>query len=405
MLDGDPFLYFSDLLVLMVLVVPVYFALPWVWARQLLLGLTGAYLLFLVAPRLLSLYVVFWVGIYLLQLAATLWRDRSYSWVWTTVLVLLALAPMLIWKMAPEWSVVGFNLRANGFVDWLSPWTGTIDRVRNLILPIGLSFATFRAVDQLVKVRLEIVEPLRPLRQFAYGFFPTVLVIGPVIEYTEVEDGLNRRTRWDPQDTLSGLLTVGVGAIKVFVFAYLLRGSQDVFAIGSQDGSPLDYWLELIMFAWYFYFNFSGFSDIAIGCARVFGFRLAPNFNNPYLKTNPQDFWNSWHMSLTRFAQRNVFVPMGGMRARTQYAAIAATMMVIALWHDLSVPLVIFGLYHTAGLIGHRWWVARHPVPATRGIARTLGAWTLFFVYYLLSLPLLMLELDVVPDFYERLLG
>ena len=157
------------------------------------------------------------------------------------------------------------------------------------------------------------------------------------------------------------------------------------------------------MFAWYFYFNFSGFSDMAIGCARVFGFRLAPNFNNPYLKTNPQDFWNSWHMSLTRFAQRNVFVPMGGMRARTQYVAIFATMMVIALWHDLSIPLVIFGLYHSAGLILHRWWVGRHPVPVDRGVPRRVGAWLLFFGFYLISLPLLMVDLSSLPDFYARL--
>ncbi len=313
--------------------------------------------------------MVFWLGIYLLQLGATLWRDRQASWVWTGTLVVLALSPMVVWKLAPEWSVIGFNVEMNGFVDWLSPWTGAIDRVRNLILPIGLSFATFRAVDQLVKVRLEIIPPLTPLHQFAYGFFPTVLIIGPVIEYTEISDGLDRRTRWDPQDTLSGVLTIALGAVKVFVCAYLLRGSQAVFALDTRSGSPLDYWLELIMFAWYFYFNFSGFSDMAIGCARVFGFRLAPNFNNPYLKTNPQDFWNSWHMSLTRFAQRNVFVPMGGMRARTQYIAIAATMMVIALWHNISIPLVLFGLYHTAGLIGHRWWVARHPVPEDRSVA------------------------------------
>jgi alginate O-acetyltransferase complex protein AlgI len=404
MLDGDPFVYFSDLLVLLVLVVPVYYVTPWAPARQLLLGLTGAYLLFLIAPRLLALYVLLWVGVYLLQLASTVWRDRPASWVWTTVLVLLALTPMVVWKLAPEWSVFGFNLRMNAFVDRLSPWTGAIDNVRDLILPIGLSFATFRAVDQLVKVRLEIVPPLRPLQQLAYGFFPTVLVIGPVIEYTEVVDGLDRRGRWNPQDTVSGLLTIGVGVLKVFVLAYLLRGSQDVFSLGTRTGSPLSYWGELIMFAWYFYLNFSGFSDMAIGCARVLGFRLAPNFNNPYLKTNPQDFWNSWHMSLTRFAQRNVFVPMGGMRARTQYVAIAATMMVIALWHDLSIPLVVFGIYHTAGLVIHRWWAARHPAPAERSLLRRVGAWAPFYLFYLLSLPLLMLDLSSLPDFYARLL-
>ncbi len=403
MLDGDPFLYFSDLLVLMVVVVPLYFMTPWAPARQLLLGLAGAYLLFLIAPRLLGFYLVFWLGAYLLQLAATRWRDRPSSWVLTTLLVLLTLAPLVVWKLRPEWSVTEFNVSMNAFVDRLSPWTGAIDRVRDLILPIGLSFATFRAIDQIVKVRLEIVPPLPPLHQFAYGFFPSVLIIGPVIEYTEIDDGLDRRVRWDPRDTVSGTLTIGLGAVKVFVLAYLLRGSQDVFSLSTRGGSPLAYWLELVMFALYFYFNFSGFSDMAIGSARIFGFRLAPNFNNPYLKTNPQAFWNSWHMSVTRFAQRNVFVPLGGMRAKTQYVAIIATMMVIALWHDLTIPLVIFGLYHSAGLIVHRWWVARHPVPQPRSPVRRAGANALLFVFYLLSLPLLLLDLTALPDFYGRL--
>ncbi|WP_067440416.1 MBOAT family O-acyltransferase [Nocardioides jensenii] len=403
MLDTDPFVYFSDLLVLMAVVVPIYYLVPWAWARQLVLGLTGSYLTFLIAPRLLLFFVIFWLLVYGLQHAATLFRDRRASWVWTTLLIGLALTPMLAWKLFPEWAVPDFNERFHELVTWLNPWTGAIDRVRSLILPIGLSFATFRAIDQLIKVRLEIVEPLSPLRQFAFAFFPSVLVIGPVIEYTEIEEGLTRRTRWDPQDTLSGLLTIALGAVKVFGAAYLLRGSQGVFALETRDGSPLEYWLELAMYAWYFFFNFSGFSDMAIGCARIFGYRLAPNFNNPYLKTNPQDFWNSWHMSLTRFAQRNVFVPMGGMRARTQYVAIAATMMVIALWHDVSVPLVIFGVYHSVGLIAHRRWVASRPVSADRSLARRVGANVVFFGYFLLSLPLLSLELATLPDFYGRL--
>jgi alginate O-acetyltransferase complex protein AlgI len=403
MLDGDPFRYFADLLVLLVVAVPAFFLAPFTWLRQLILGLTGAYLTFLIAPRLLLFFLLFWLGIFVLQHAAALWRDHRAGWVWTTVLIVAALAPMVLWKLFPEWFVTGFNLRMDRGVNWLSPWVGAIDRVRNIILPIGLSFATFRAVDQLIKVRLEIVPPLTPLQQFSFGFFPSVLVIGPVIEYTEIDHGLRTRQRWNPEDTLSGILTVALGAFKVFVVAYLLRGSQDVFALRTHSGSPLDYWLELVMYALYFYFNFAGYSDMAIGCARIFGFRLAPNFNNPYLKTNPQEFWNSWHMSLTRFAQRNVFVPMGGMRARTQYVAIVATMMVIALWHDLSIPLVIFGIYHSAGLVLHRMWTARRPVPRPRPLPRRVGANAALFLFVLVSLPLLDLQLSAVPTFYGRL--
>ena len=404
MLDGDPFTYFSDLLVLFVVVLPAYFLTPWSWLRQLLLGLSGAYLIFLIAPRLLLFYLLFWFVIFVLQYASVLFRDKRASWVWTTLLIGLALAPMVVWKLWPEWSVTQFNLKMNTAVTDTNQWLGAIDRVRNLILPIGLSFATFRAVDQIIKVRLEIVPPLNPLRQFAFGFFPPVQVIGPVIEYTEIEDGLGRRVRFDANDFLSGVLSIAIGAVKVFLFAYLLRNSSDVFLLATHDGAAWQYWVELALYAGYFYFNFSGFSDMAIGSARLLGFKLAPNFNNPYLKTNPQDFWNAWHMSLTRFAQRNVFVPMGGMRARTQYSAIVATMMVIALWHGLSIPLVIFGLYHSAGLVSHRVWVSRHPVPSPRPLLRRIGANVVFLIYFLISLPLLELHLSQLSTFYERLL-
>jgi D-alanyl-lipoteichoic acid acyltransferase DltB (MBOAT superfamily) len=349
---------------------------------------------------------LFWLMVFVLQHVAALGRDRRFSWVLTTVLIGLTLTPMLVWKLWSDWSVPEFNVRFDALVAWVSPWVGSIDRVRSLILPIGLSFATFRAVDQLIKVRLEIVEPLSPLRQFSFAFFPSVLVIGPVSEYTEIEDGLGDRPRWDPQDTLSGILTMALGAFKVFGLAYLLRGGQDVFSLATRDGSPAAYWLELVMYAGYFYFNFSGFSDMAIGSARVLGYRLAPNFNNPYLKTNPQDFWNSWHMSLTRFAQRNVFVPMGGMRARTQYLAIIATMMVIALWHDLSIPLVIFGIYHSLGLVAHRRWQAGRAAAAgsaERGWVGRVGATAALFAFVTISLPLLSLQLSSLPHFYGRL--
>src|SRR5690242_18118186 len=152
MLDSDPFVYFSDLLVLMVAVVPLYFLAPWAWFRQLLLGLTGVYLTFLIAPRLLAFYVLFWLMVFVLQHVAALGRDRRFSWVLTTVLIGLTLTPMLVWKLWSDWSVPEFNVRFDALVAWVSPWVGSIDRVRSLILPIGLSFATFRAVDQLIKV-------------------------------------------------------------------------------------------------------------------------------------------------------------------------------------------------------------------------------------------------------------
>src|ERR1700709_1708502 len=124
MLDGDPFLYFSDLLVLFIVVLPVYFLTPWSWLRQLLLGVTGAYLIFLIAPRLLLFYLLFWVLIFVLQYASTLLRDKRFSWIWTTLLIGLALAPMVIWKLSPEWSVTQFNVKMNTAVTDTNQWLG-----------------------------------------------------------------------------------------------------------------------------------------------------------------------------------------------------------------------------------------------------------------------------------------
>src|SRR5205085_1771639 len=109
MLDGDPFVYFSDLLALLVVVLPASYLLPWVRARQGLLAGTGAYLIFLIAPRLLLFYVGFWALVYVLQRGATLFRDHPAGWVWTSTLIGTALTPMVVWKLAPEWAVTQFN--------------------------------------------------------------------------------------------------------------------------------------------------------------------------------------------------------------------------------------------------------------------------------------------------------
>ena len=195
-----------------------------------------------------------------------------------------------------------------------------------------------------------------------------------------------------------------MGLVKVFVISYVLQPSGEIL-VRFREAAWWETWIELFVFALYFLVNFSGFSDIAIGAARLFGFRLKPNFNNPYMKTTPQEFWNNWHMSLTRFAQRNVFVPLGGMRKDHQFRALFATIMVIALWHDITVPLVLFGLYHAAGLIGHRLLIQRRP-------PRADPHWTLraakigsVFVFVSLSFPMLLIGLDDLGDFYSRLIG
>jgi D-alanyl-lipoteichoic acid acyltransferase DltB (MBOAT superfamily) len=402
MLNFDSFAYFADLLAIAVVVVPVFYLLRRPRHRRILLTLVGVYLLFVIAPRLALFYAAFWMGVFVLQRVLARWRDGDASTMVMWVSVVVALTPMVVWKLWPAGFVLEFNLALNGWLRTLAGPVGQMDAIRQIILPLGLSFATFRAVDLLVQTYLGAVDGLPLDRLLFFGFFPPVQMIGPVMEYKEIAARSDTKHRLSSDDVLDGGLQIIVGLIKVFVLAWPLQTSIQVFA--AYDANPAYLiWFELFLFAWFFYFNFAGYSDLAIGVSRLFGFELKPNFASPFTKTNPQDFWNSWHMSLTRFAQRNVFVPLGGMRRRSQYLAIVATIMVIALWHDLTLPLIIFGIYHAIGLVAHRYSVGVRPARPESGIAALKPV--ALFTFVMLSLPLLVIDIGDVGGFYAALVG
>jgi D-alanyl-lipoteichoic acid acyltransferase DltB (MBOAT superfamily) len=404
LLDFDSFEFFANLFVVFALVIPVYRLAKSVLFRRLLLGLTGLYLLWLIAPRLALFYLVFWLLVGLAQRLIAATAERRYgTWVFAASMVLV-LAPMVIWKVWTEGFVLDFNLWGDSAVRAVTGKWGAIDLSRDIILPLGLSFSTFRGLDLLIKSYLGAVAALRPDEVFFYGFFPPVQLIGPVIQYTEIRDAVRPGRADLTQDLREGVLLVASGLFKVFVISYPLQSSSQVFGALDENSVPL-LWLGLLMFTMYFFFNFAGYSDLAVGASRLLGFDIGRNFDWPYAKTNPQSFWNSWHMSLTGFFQRNVFVPFGGMRENTQYRAIFLTIMAIALWHDISIPLVVFGLYHASGLIGHRWVKSKRPPrpdePWSLRVPKMVALVTMFG----LSLPLMVISTDQIIPVYSALVG
>jgi D-alanyl-lipoteichoic acid acyltransferase DltB (MBOAT superfamily) len=404
LLDFDSFDYFSNLFVVLVVVVPTYSLIRNVLARRLLLGLTGLYLLWLIAPRIALFYLIFWLLVGLVQaLIAATAESRFGTWIFASSLVIV-LAPMVIWKIWTDPFVIDFNLWGNSAVRAINGTWGAIDFNRNIVLPLGLSFSTFRGLDLLIKTYLGQIERVRPDELFFYGFFPPVQLIGPVIQYTEIRTGIEPgRAAWR-QDLREGLLLIASGLFKVFVLSYPLQNSSKVFG-ALKENSVAMLWLQLAMFTLYFFFNFAGYSDLAVGASRLLGFDIGRNFNWPYAKTDPQSFWNSWHMSLTHFFQRNVFVPFGGMRARTQYRAIFLTIMAIALWHDISIPLVVFGLYHAAGLIGHRYVKSKRPARLSEPLVRRLPKMAAMVGFFGLSLPLMVINGNQILPVYSALVG
>jgi alginate O-acetyltransferase complex protein AlgI len=403
-LDFNSFEFFANLFVLLAFVGPIYRLVKNVLARRLLLGFTGLYLLFLIAPRLALFYLIFWLLVGLLQRLIAATAERRAATIVFATSIALVLAPMVIWKIWTDSFVINFNLLGDASIRALSTRLGGVDMTRDIILPLGLSFSTFRGLDLLIKTYLGALDAIRPDEVFFYAFFPPVQLIGPVIQYTEIRDGVRPGHSDLGTDLREGTLLIASGLFKVFVLSYPLQSSSQTFT-ALKENSVGALWLGLLMFTLYFFFNFAGYSDLAVGGSRLLGFDIGRNFNWPYAKTNPQLFWNSWHMSLTGFFQRNVFIPFGGMRKQTQYRAMFLTIMAIALWHDISIPLIIFGLYHATGLIGHRYLSSRRPARPAESFARRLPKMAALLAFVALSLPLMAIHADQIVPVYSALLG
>lgn len=409
--DGfGAFNYFVNLLVLLVVVLPVYYLLPSIVLRRVLLIALSAVMIFYVAPKLLLLYLLFWPLGYLLILLVQKFADRSSASVVLGATIVLALGPLVVWKLFSDQFELALNLFSHDFLLLMFEPIAEANALRSAIIPVGLSFATFRLIDVLVQVNLGLIEKISFIRFIYFGFFPTLFPVGPIAEYREIGADNDECIALSADNLGVGAFRILMGCAKVFVLAYPLAWSANIFNYYDFNASPM-VWASLFCFAIFFWLNFSGFSDIAIGITRLFGVRLKENFDNPYWRRNPQEFWANWHMSLTRFAQRNIFIPLGGFRKKTQFIAIFCTIMTIALWHDLSVSLILFGCYHAAGLIVVRIWQDRQKgdvleqasISGAVSMAKDVGARVATFFFVLLSFPMLVLSYKDLPNFYALL--
>lgn len=403
--------FFFDLLSLSVVMLPCYHLMRTARARRIVMILGGIYLTYFIAPRLVVFYLAFWTVVFFVHrtaFAEARTNFRKYLSIAGIIALLAVIFPMIVWKIIGEEFVSYFTDWTNRVLQHVSTKAWEIDMVRPILAPVGLSFATFRAIDLLIKTYLGKFANLSYDQVLFYGFFPPVQVIGPIIEYEEVEKQDHRPS---PTEFTDGLLRTAIGAVKVFLLAGLLRENELIFAT-PQDYPAWALWLKLVGYSWYFYLNFSGYSDMAIGVSALYGYSLKENFNFPFFRRNVQEFWASWHMGLTRWAQRNIFVPAGGYRAQTQYRALFLTMMAIALWHNINTSMLVFGIYHFgAQMVYRRHAAARQVVAGVTVPAQPLPQWrqagyiALTYLTVLVSFPLLSESLDKAAHFYAALAG
>ncbi len=398
----DSFDYFASLFPLLLVLVPALLIVRATGARVALITFAGVYLLALIAPRLALFHLVFWIVVAGLQPIVTATGERRSGLPVLGGALGVCLLPVVLWKVWPIEFVIEFNVITHDVVSWPSTWLEALDFTAPILAPIGLSFGAFRVADLLVRSHLGLIDRLRPGRVLATGLFPPLLVVGPIASYDETEATLTDRVPLERERLLSGTSQILTGLFKVFVLAYLLDWSVEIFAFYASN-EPWRLWVGLVAFTWFFYVNFAGYSDMAIGAGTLLGADLRPNFDRPYRQTTPAAFWNSWHMSLTRFLRINVYTPMVAGHPRRQYAATTITMLLIALWHGVSWATVVFGFYHAAFLVGHRL-VSLHRPPTHTPITRVMKSVGIF-AWFGASLPLLHLSLDDSIDFYRAMLG
>jgi alginate O-acetyltransferase complex protein AlgI len=327
----------------------------------------GAYLL---SPRpvknfllvLASLFFYAWgeKAYVALMLTSILFNYGIGVWLGTTALPAQRRGILALGVVGNIGSIAWFkyaNFLADSLEAVLAPLgVGPID-LAPVHLPIGISFFTFQSVSYLVDVYRRQTEAQRnPLNLGLYiSLFPQ-LIAGPIVRYHEIADQIVQRVT-----TLEGFaagvrrFTIGLGK-KVLIANVLARTSDEIFGLSSAELSCSAAWLGAVCYALQIYFDFSGYSDMAIGLGRMFGFRFPENFAHPYVAGSITDFWRRWHMSLSRWFRDYLYIPLGGNRGGTNrtYINLVIVFLLCGLWHGASWNFVIWGMLHGTLLVLER---------------------------------------------------
>ncbi len=256
-------------------------------------------------------------------------------------------------------------------------------------LPIGISFYTFQVLTYTVDVYRKKARPqTNPLWTLLYiSCFPQ-LIAGPIVQYSDVAEALSAR-KTTPTDFYRGMQRFVLGLGKKILLANLCGEMLESTALGGA-GEPLSLlgsWLSAALYTMQLYFDFSAYSDMAIGLGRVFGFTYKENFDHPYLSASITEFWRRWHMSLSAFFRDYVYIPLGGNRRGTARTILnlAVVWTLTGLWHGASWNFVLWGVYYFALLVLERFVLkdALDRVPAALRHVLTLllvtVGWVIFY--------------------------
>ena len=342
--SGIPFLYYFLPVVLI-----LYFLLPGRFRNGFLLLASLAFYAwgepYYVALMAVSIVLFYGYGI-------AIEKSEKNKKIWLILSVFTGAAMLAVFKYA-DFALDSWN-----------QLTGMNVPLLKLALPIGISFYTFQCISYTVDVYRQETEAQRNLVDFgAYvALFPQ-LIAGPIVRYVDVSEELKtRKASWE--NFAEGLFGFLVGLGKKVLLANPFGELTEIFR-ASGEKSVLFYWLYAAAFTLHIYFDFSGYSDMAIGLGRIFGFRFPKNFNYPYVSKSITEFWRRWHMTLSGWFRDYVYIPLGGNRvSRGRWVFnILVVWMLTGLWHGASWNFVLWGLMFAVLLLIEKWVPALQKLP------------------------------------------
>ena len=358
---------FSFLFLFLPVVLAVYFILPGIKAKNAVLCLFS--LLFYawgepvcILLMLLSILVNYGIGIGMERFPG---RKKA--------LLILALAVNL--------GAIGYFKYSDFLISNLNRIPGIRLPLTGAVLPIGISFYTFQILSYVIDVYRGQSRAQRDLLSLAtyISLFPQ-LVAGPIVRYETVKNELRSRTvtRQDFAEGLSRFL-FGLGK-KVLIANQMARGADAVFNAADQPGGWV-IWLGALLYTMQIYFDFSGYSDMAIGMGRMFGFHFLENFNYPYIAASVTDFWRRWHMSLSGWFREYVYIPLGGNRRGTarQIVNILTVWLLTGLWHGANWNYILWGLFY-GGLLILEKFALKRALPHIPGLVRRVAVFIIVMV-------------------------
>lgn len=273
-------------------------------------------------------------------------------------------------KKLSVWVFVLITLGILGYFKYYNFFAATAGRLagkelfplRDIVLPLGISFYTFQAISYVVDVYRGKSPAQKNLFHMAlYLFLFPQILSGPIIKYHQVAGQLTNRN-----ETISiqfyGIKRFVYGLAKKVLLANTFGQSVDyIMGVPSGQMGTLTAWLAVILYTLQIYYDFSGYSDMAIGLGRIFGFYYEENFNYPYLSSSITEFWRRWHISLSTWFRDYLYIPLGGNRKGLGRTCVNLFIVFLAtgLWHGASMTFIIWGIYHGLFILSERLWLKK----------------------------------------------